>query len=239
MNLRKNWGKHLLMLCLLAVFGVLAGGSLETKSEIDEKGLKLYKKGEYEKALKMFENGHLEKPSAVSGIGNDIVIGWYRGCILEQKGNKEEAIEWKSKVCSKVLHMINEYGRSSLSSIDKEYPNLIDEILSDESARNVVESERQEAKRKFLQSLKEYEYVQTDYVQTYKSSKVGKKVKVYCSVRKSSLDDNTFFLTGNSDVRIDAGSYKKEILDLCYTGRAAVFYLELANRPKVIYIENK
>lgn len=91
MNLKKNWAKHLLMLMILGIFGILAAGST-----IDAygKGMKAYQAGDYAKAKKIWS----ESPDVKNANSNDSIEAlWYLGEIYQQEGDEEKALECKAK----------------------------------------------------------------------------------------------------------------------------------------------
>lgn len=97
MNLKKNLGRHLIMLAVLGVFGLLAAGST-----IDAygKGMKAYQAGDYAKAKKIWSES-----SDVKSLNNTdyIEAAWYLGEIYQKEGDEEAALEWKTKAYNRAV----------------------------------------------------------------------------------------------------------------------------------------
>lgn len=91
MNLKKNLGRHLIMLAVLGVFGLLAAGST-----IDAygKGMKAYQAGDYAKAKKIWSES-----SDVKSLNNTdyIEAAWYLGEIYQKEGDEEAALDMENK----------------------------------------------------------------------------------------------------------------------------------------------
>ena len=133
MNLKKNLGRHLIMLAVLGVFGLFAAGST-----IDAygKGMKAYQAGDYAKAKKIWS----ESPDVKSLNNRDYIeAAWYLGEIYQKEGNEEAALEWKTKAYNAVVG--SDYNTSRFKADKAE---TYEAMLSDSLIKTVLAKQKAE-----------------------------------------------------------------------------------------------
>ncbi len=147
MNLKKNWIKHLLMVPILAIFGFLTVGSMDSNSV---KGLKLYKEQKYEKAKKVWLNDDDVKTPSITKA-DSIAACWYLGEIFEKEGNEDKALNYKIKAYNETVKWI---GNPWFSTFQEKYPGLYETMVDDNLIYKAKQKQEEERLAQEAENLK-------------------------------------------------------------------------------------